>query len=130
MALELSVEFGLEDSLKDCYTDDLLYEMVDDPMEAIQKAGAVADVLMDMSATDEDIYYAFLKEALHGENYFNKSEAEESVLNFCIAEKCFMPIWIIKVLYAACHMHPCFQALTGEISRKGGTRQHPLPAWL
>ena len=61
MALELSVEFSLEDSLKDCYTDDLLYEMVDDPMEAIQKAGAVADVLMDMSATDEDIYYAFLK---------------------------------------------------------------------
>lgn len=87
MALELSVEFSLEDSLKDCYTDDLLYEMVDDPMEAIQKAGAVADVLMDMSATDEDIYYAFLKEALHGENYFYKSEAEENVLNFAIAEK-------------------------------------------
>ena len=87
MALELSVEFGLEDSLKDCYTDDLLYEMADDPMEAIQKAGAVEDVLMNMSSSDEDIYYAFLKEALHGENYFNKSETEESVLNFGIAEK-------------------------------------------
>lgn len=87
MALELSVEFGLEDSLKDCYTDDLLYEMADDPMEAIQKAGAVEDVLMNMGSSDEDIYYAFLKEALQGENYFNKSENEESVLNFCIAEK-------------------------------------------
>ncbi|MGM9539127.1 hypothetical protein [Anaerovibrio sp.] len=87
MAMELSVELGLEDSLKDCYQDGLLYEMADDPMEAIQKADAVEDVLMNIASTDEDIYYAFLKEALKGENYFNKTEQEENILNFGIAGK-------------------------------------------
>lgn len=87
MAIELSAELSLEDSLKDCYQDGLLYEMADDPMEAIQKADAVEDVLMNIASTDEDIYYAFLKEALKGENYFNKTEKEENILNFGIAGK-------------------------------------------
>lgn len=79
------IEENLEQGLKDCYRNNL-WEAVSDPMEAIQRSGTVEEVLMNISATDEEIYYAFLKEALHGENYFNKSEDEETILNFTIAQ--------------------------------------------
>lgn len=79
------VEDNLEQGLKDCYRNDL-WEAVSDPMEAIQRSGSLEDVLMNIAATHEEIYYAFLKDALHGENYFNKSESEETILNFIIAQ--------------------------------------------
>lgn len=79
------VEDNLEQGLKDCYRNDL-WEAVSDPMEAVQRSGSLEDVLMNIAATHEEIYYAFLKDALHGENYFNKSESEETRLNFTIAQ--------------------------------------------
>ena len=56
-------------------------------MEAIKQAPPVDKILMNISATEQELYYAFLKEELNGESYYNKDESQELILDFNIAHK-------------------------------------------
>ena len=62
-------------------------EPVSNIMEAIKQAPPVDKILMNISATEQDLYYAFLKEELNGENYYNKDDSQELILDFKIAHK-------------------------------------------
>lgn len=75
------------DGLKANFPGDDMKEPVSNIMEAIKQAPPVDKILMNISATEQDLYYAFLKEELNGENYYNKDESQELILDFKIAHK-------------------------------------------
>lgn len=82
-----SVIDDITDGLKANYPEDDMYEPTSNIMESIRQAAPVEKILMNISATDEQIYYAFLREELKGENYYNKDEKDESILDFNIATR-------------------------------------------
>lgn len=82
-----SIIDDITDGLKANYPEQDMYEPTSNIMEAIQQAAPVGKILMNISATEEQIYYAFLKEELHGESYYNKDEKEETILDFKIATR-------------------------------------------
>lgn len=83
---EYAIFEEITNGLKANYPADM-YEPTSNIMEAIHQAASVEKILMNISATEEEIYYAFLKEELKGESYYNKSEKEETILDFNIAAR-------------------------------------------
>ena len=92
---EYAIFEEITNGLKANYPGDM-YEPTSNIMEAIHQASSVDKILMNISATEEEIYYAFLKEELKGESYYNKSEKEETLLDFNIAARMLKEdrIWI------------------------------------
>ena len=60
---EYAIFEEITNGLKANYPADM-YEPTSNIMEAIHQAASVEKILMNISATEEEIYYAFLKEGL------------------------------------------------------------------
>lgn len=85
----MEIEESIVDGLKRNFPGSATFYEPGKPMECLQRAASVEAVMMNINAREEDIYYAFLKDVLAGENYFNVSQEAEMLLDGKVATRMF-----------------------------------------
>lgn len=87
MALTIEEEFT--NNISACFPGDMSFDAPDDYRDAVMRAKSVSDVLLDISAHEQDIYYAFLKKETGFEGYELLGDKDESIKN----SKIIMDMW-------------------------------------